>query len=109
MKSKHTQNFIKIVGARQHNLKNINVSIPKNKFKQPSNTIIAKLYQFKLLRSYFNNFFPKKMLLLIKSVLFKDSKKPTLDPTIKRKLFEIYKKDIAELSKLLSKDLSAWQ
>ena len=32
MKSKHTQNFIKIVGARQHNLKNINVNIPKNKF-----------------------------------------------------------------------------
>ncbi len=32
MKSKHTQNFIKIVGARQHNLRNINVNIPKNKF-----------------------------------------------------------------------------
>ena len=32
MKSKHNQNFIKIVGARQHNLKNINVNIPKNKF-----------------------------------------------------------------------------
>ncbi len=32
MKSKNTQNFIKIVGARQHNLKNINVNIPKNKF-----------------------------------------------------------------------------
>ena len=32
MKSKHIQNFIKIVGARQHNLKNINVNIPKNKF-----------------------------------------------------------------------------
>ena len=91
-------------------LKSVDVNmVVKNKFKQPSNTIIAKLYKFKLLRSYFNNFFPKKMLLLIKSVLFKDSKKPTLDPTIKRKLFEIYKKDIAELSKLLSKDLSAWQ
>ena len=32
MKSKNNQNFIKIVGARQHNLKNINVNIPKNKF-----------------------------------------------------------------------------
>ena len=32
MKTKRTQNFIKIVGARQHNLKNINVNIPKNKF-----------------------------------------------------------------------------
>ena len=32
MKSKHNKNFIKIVGARQHNLKNINVNIPKNKF-----------------------------------------------------------------------------
>ena len=32
MKSKQTQNFIKVVGARQHNLKNINVKIPKNKF-----------------------------------------------------------------------------
>ena len=25
-------NYIKIVGARQHNLKNINIDIPKNKF-----------------------------------------------------------------------------
>ena len=32
MKSKHNQNFIKIIGARQHNLKNVNVNIPKNKF-----------------------------------------------------------------------------
>ncbi len=32
MKIKHNQNFIKIVGARQHNLKNIDVNIPKNKF-----------------------------------------------------------------------------
>ena len=32
MKTKHNQNFIKIVGARQHNLKNIDVNIPKNKF-----------------------------------------------------------------------------
>ena len=32
MKSKDTQHFIKIIGARQHNLKNINVNIPKNKF-----------------------------------------------------------------------------
>ncbi len=32
MKPKHNQNFIKIVGARQHNLRNINVNIPKNKF-----------------------------------------------------------------------------
>ncbi len=31
MKNKNSQNFIKIVGARQHNLKNINVDIPKNK------------------------------------------------------------------------------
>ena len=46
---------------------------------------------------------------MIKSVLFKDGKKPTLDPSIKRKLSEIYKKDVAELSKLLSKDLSAWE
>ena len=46
---------------------------------------------------------------MIKSVLFKDSKKPALDPSIKRKLSEIYKKDVVELSKLLSKDLSAWE
>ena len=46
---------------------------------------------------------------MIKSVLFKNFKKPTLAPAIKRKLSEIYKKDIAELSELLSKDLSAWQ
>ncbi len=32
MKTRHNQNFIKIVGARQHNLKNIDVNIPKNKF-----------------------------------------------------------------------------
>ncbi len=31
MKSKNYQNFIKIVGARQHNLKNVNIEIPKNK------------------------------------------------------------------------------
>lgn len=83
--------------------------VVKNKFKQPSNTIIVKLYQFKWLRTFLNIFFPKKLLFMIKSVLFKESKKPTLDPAIKRKLSDIYKKDIAELSKLLSKDLSAWQ
>ena len=91
-------------------LKSVDINmVVKNKFKQHSSTIVAKLYQFKWLRYYINRFFPKKMLLMIKSVLFKDSKKPTLDPAIKRKLSEIYKKDIAELSKLLSKDLSAWQ
>ena len=31
MKTDNNQNFIKIVGAKQHNLKNINVNIPKNK------------------------------------------------------------------------------
>ena len=31
MKSKNSQNFIKIVGAKQHNLKNVNIEIPKNK------------------------------------------------------------------------------
>lgn len=83
--------------------------VVKNKFKQPSSTIVAKLYQFKWLRSYLNILFPKGLLLKIKSVLFKGSKKPTLDPSIKRKLSEIYKKDVAELSKLLSKDLSEWE
>lgn len=83
--------------------------VVKNKFKQPSSVIVAMLYQFKWLRSYLNTIFPKGLLLKIKSVLFKDSKKPKLDPSIKRKLSEIYKKDVAELSKLLSKDLSAWE
>ena len=83
--------------------------VVKNKFKQPSSTIVAKLYQFKWLRSYLNIVFPKVLLLKIKSVLFKDSKKPKLDHSIKRKLSNIYKNDIAELSKLLSKDLSAWE
>ncbi len=32
MKTKNVKNFIKIVGAKQHNLKNISVNIPKNKF-----------------------------------------------------------------------------
>ncbi len=32
MRTKNDKNFIKIVGARQHNLKNVNVNIPKNKF-----------------------------------------------------------------------------
>ena len=31
MKINNLQNFIKIVGARQHNLKNISIDIPKNK------------------------------------------------------------------------------
>ena len=31
MKTKNPKDFIKIVGARQHNLKNINLNIPKNK------------------------------------------------------------------------------
>ena len=83
--------------------------VVKNKFKQPSSKVVAKLYQFKWLRSYLNSLFPKEILLMLKSVLFKDGKKPTLDPTIKRKLSQIYKKDLAELSKLLSKDLSAWE
>ena len=81
----------------------------KNKFKQPSNIIIANLYRIKFLRTCLNIFFPKKILLKIKSVLFKDSKKPNLDSSIKTKLSEIYKKDISELSKLLSKDLSSWE
>jgi len=90
-------------------LRSIDVNmVVKNKFKQPSSKIIAKLYQFKWMRSYLNIFFPKGFLLKIKSVIFKDSKKPILDPSIKRKLSEIYKNDIVELSKLLSKDLSAW-
>tara|TARA_B100000900_G_scaffold293827_1_gene252606 strand:+ start:9132 stop:9983 length:852 start_codon:yes stop_codon:yes gene_type:complete len=80
----------------------------KNKFKQPSSKIISKLYQFKWMRTYLNIFFPKGFLLKIKSVMFKDSKKPILDPSIKRKLSEIYKNDVVELSKLLSKDLSPW-
>ena len=83
--------------------------VVKNKFKQPSNTIIARLYQFNWLRSYLNNLFPKWLLIKIKNVLFNDGKKPTLDTSLKRKLFKIYKKDIVELSKLLSKDLSAWE
>ena len=32
MKETNKLNYIKIVGARQHNLKNINIDIPKNKF-----------------------------------------------------------------------------
>ena len=32
MNNKISTNFIKIIGARQHNLKNINLHIPKNKF-----------------------------------------------------------------------------
>ena len=32
MKKKTSLDFIKIIGARQHNLKNINLQIPKNKF-----------------------------------------------------------------------------
>ena len=92
------------------NLTSVKIKLDvKNKFKKPSSTIIAKLYQFKWLRSYLNIIFPKVLLLKIKSVLFKDSKKPKLDPSIKRKLSNIYKNDIAELSKLLSKDLSAWE
>lgn len=83
--------------------------VVKNKFKQPSSIIIAKLYKLKWLRSYLNILFSKELLLKIKSVLFKYSKKPTLDPSIKIKLSEIYQKDIAKLSKLLSKDLSAWE
>ena len=32
MNKKTPTDFIKIIGARQHNLKNINLTIPKNKF-----------------------------------------------------------------------------
>ena len=31
MKNKH-QNYIKVCGAREHNLKNINIDIPRNQF-----------------------------------------------------------------------------
>ena len=34
-------------------------TVVKNKFKQPSITIVAKLYQFKWLRSCLNIFVPK--------------------------------------------------
>ena len=91
-------------------LPSIDVNIVvKNKFKKSPSIIVASLYKFKWLRSHLNSYFPKRFLLKIKSVLFKDSEKPILNLSIKRKLSEIYKKDVAELSKLLSKDFSAWE
>ena len=84
-------------------------TLVKNKFKQPSNKIIAILYQFKWLRSFLKIILKQESLIKIKKIFFKKGEKPFLDTSLKARIHNLYKKDIEKLSKLLSKDLSVWQ
>lgn len=80
-----------------------------NSFSMPKNNIIRKIYSVVWLRKILTFIFSKKLVNLIKSILFNKGRKPKLSEEIREVLFSYYKSDIEDLEQLLSVNLSRWK
>ena len=79
-----------------------------NLYSRPKNNIIRFIYSFVFLRNMLTSIFPKKFISLIRSVLFRRDKKPSLSDEAKQKLKMLFADDVNKLSKILNKDFSSW-
>ena len=80
----------------------------KNPFLSTSNTLISKLYKFKIIRKAVKAIMPERLLLLIRSKYFSAKSKPMLSKATEQKLKVFYKSDVFQLEKLLNTDLARW-
>ena len=87
--------------------KEIDFSI-KNPFMSTSNTLISKLYKFKIIRKAVKAIMPERLLLLIRSKYFSAKSKPMLSKATEQQLKVFYKSDVFQLEKLLNTDLARW-
>jgi len=80
----------------------------KNPFLSTSNTLISKLYKFKIIRKGVKAIMPERLLLLIRSKYFSSKSKPMLSQATEQQLKVFYKSDVFQLEKLLNTDLARW-
>ena len=80
----------------------------KNPFMSTSNTLISKLYKFKIIRKAVKAIMPERLLLLIRSKYFSAKSKPMLSKATEQQLKAFYKSDVFQLEKLLNTDLARW-
>ena len=80
----------------------------KNPFLSTSNTLISKLYKFKIIRKAVKAIMPERLLLLIRSKYFSAKSKPMLSKATEQQLKVFYKSDVFQLEKLLNTDLARW-
>ena len=104
---KELQKVIKFIGLNT----DFKVDFNKvyNSFSMPKNNIIRKIYSVVWLRKILTFIFSKKLVNLIKSILFNKGRKPKLSEEIREVLFSYYKSDIEDLEQLLSVNLSRWK
>lgn len=79
-----------------------------NTFTMPKNKLIRFIYSFVFIRNILTFLFPESLVKSIRSVLFKQNKKPKLSDDTREYLKHFFKDDIMEVSQLLHKDFSKW-
>jgi len=104
---KELQKVIKFIGLNT----DFKVDFNKvyNSFSMPKNNIIRKIYSVVWIRKILTFIFSKKLVNLIKSILFNKGGKPKLSEKSREVLFSYYKSDIEDLEQLLSVNLSRWK
>ena len=79
-----------------------------NTFTMPKNNLIRYIYSFVFIRNMLTFLFPKSLVKSVRSILFKQNKKPKLSDETRKQLKQFFKEDIWELSQILNKDFSKW-
>lgn len=74
----------------------------------PKNKLIRFIYSFVFIRNILTFLFPESLVKSIRSILFKQNKKPKLSDDTREYLKHFFKDDIMEVSQLLHKDFSKW-
>lgn len=85
-----------------------NINEKHNAFSMPKNRLIRFVYSFIFLRNVLSVIFPKKLIKKIRSLFFKNNKKPILASSTIDKLTKLFKSDIENLGLLVNKDYSKW-
>ena len=86
----------------------VNINEKHNTFSMPRHNFIRRIYSFFVLRNTLNYLIPKTLKKGIRKILFMNDRKPELSTVSRKKLNELFEKDIENLELLLNKDLTKW-
>jgi len=85
-----------------------NLKKKHNTYTMPKNSIIRFIYSFISFRKFLTNIVPKNIVKVIRNLLFRSDKKPTLNNDVRMFLASYFKDDVEKLSTLLNKNFSKW-
>jgi len=80
-----------------------------NTYTMPKNRIIRFIYSFVILRNILSFLLPKNLVNRLRTVLFKNDKKPALLDETRNRLKQSFANDVNALAEMLNKDLSRWK